>query len=101
MIVMFFLFFQSQDFPHLSMVPHPQGNSFEAKLVLASDIELQELLCGGWVLQHYLDKPCPPEVAEWLFQIMCRHRDQHVIITSFQVLWIMLEAATEVDVHLA
>ena len=99
MIVMFF--FQSQDFPHLSMVPHPQGNSFEAKLVLASDIELQELLCGGWVLQHYLDKPCPSEVAEWLFQIMCRHRDQHVIITSFQVLWIMLEAATEVDVHLA
>lgn len=85
----------SQDFPHLSMVPHPQGNSFEAKLVLASDIELQELLCGGWVLQHYLDKPCPSEVAEWLFQIMCRHRDQHVIITSFQVLWIMLEAATE------
>ena len=100
MIVMFF-FFQSQDFPRLSMVPHPQGNSFEAKLVLASDIELQELLCGGWVLQHYLDKPCPSEVAEWLFQILCRHRDQHVIITSFQVLWIMLEAATEVDVHLA
>ncbi|XP_022805706.1 uncharacterized protein LOC111342848 isoform X3 [Stylophora pistillata] len=85
----------SQDFPHLSMVPHPHGNSFEAKLVSASDIELQELLCGGWVLQHYLDTLCPSEVAEWLFQIMCRHTDQHIINTCFQVLWIMLEAATE------
>ena len=92
----FLWYIQSQDFPRLSMVPHPGGDTFEAKLLSASDTDLEELLCGGWVLQHYLDKPCPPEVAEWLFQIMCRHRDQHIISASFQALWVMLEAATEV-----
>ena len=87
---------QTEDFPCLSMVPQPDKDTFEAKLMSASGNDLQELLCGGWILQHYLDKPCPSEVAEWLFQIMCRHRDQHIISSSFQVLCVMLEAATEV-----
>ena len=64
------------------MAPQPDGDTFEAKLMLASDSDLQELLCGGWILQHYLDKHCPSEVAEWLFHIMCRHRDQHIISSS-------------------
>ncbi|XP_078358629.1 SMC5-SMC6 complex localization factor protein 2-like [Oculina patagonica] len=92
---MFHPYVTSQDFPCLSMVPHPGEDTFEAKLMSASDTDLQELLCGGWILQHYLDKPCPSEVAEWLFQIMCRHRDQHIISSAFKVLWVMLEAATE------
>ena len=87
---------QSPDFPRLSMVPHPDGDSFEIKLLSESDCDLQELLCGGWILQYYLDKPCPAEVAEWLFEIMCRHRDQHISSSAFQALWVLLEAATEV-----
>lgn len=78
------------------MVPHPGGGAFEAKLISASDVDLQELLCGGWIVQHYLDKPCPAKVAEWLFQIMCRHRDQHIVNSAFQAQWVLLEAGTEV-----
>ena len=78
------------------MVPHPVSDTFEGKLFTALDSDLQELLCGGWILQHYLDRPCPPEVADWLFQIMCRHSDQHIVSSSFQVLWALVEAATEV-----
>lgn len=89
--------FQSQDFPHLSMLPHPENYSFEAKVMSGSDADLQELICGGWILQHYLDWPCPSEVSEWLFQVMCRHQDQHVISSTFQVLWVMVEIATEVS----
>lgn len=89
--------FQSQDFPRLSMLPHPENYSFEAKVMSGSDADLQELICGGWILQHYLDWPCPSEVSEWLFQVMCRHQDQHVISSSFQVLWVMVETATEVS----
>lgn len=92
---------QSQDFPRLSMVPHPVSDTFEGKLFMALDSDLQELLCGGWILQHYLDRPCPPEVADWLFQIMCRHNDQHIVSSSFQVLWTLVEAATEVRYFVA
>lgn len=93
---MFHPYVTSQDFPRLSMVPPPSSdNTFEAKLLTASDSDLQELLCGGWILQHYLDNPCPPEVTDWLFQIMCRHSNQHIISSSFQVLWVLVEASTE------
>ena len=79
------------------MLPHPENYSFEAKVMSGSDADLQELICGGWILQHYLDWPCPSEVSEWLFQVMCRHQDQHVISSTFQVLWVMVETATEVS----
>ncbi|XP_029195881.2 uncharacterized protein LOC114961374 isoform X2 [Acropora millepora] len=85
----------SQDFPCLSMRPPPEGDSFESKLLTASSRDLQELLCGGWILQHYLDRPCPPDVAHWLFQILCRHSDRHIIKSSFDVLWVLTEAAAE------
>ena len=87
--------FQSQDFPRLSMLPRPENDSFEAKVMSGSDADLQEIICGGWILQHYLDWPCPSEVSEWLFQVMCRHQDHHVISSTFQVLWVMVETATE------
>ena len=91
-----FDYIQSQDFPCLSMRPPPEGDSFESKLLTASSRDLQELLCGGWILQHYLDRPCPPDVAHWLFQILCRHSDRHIIKSSFDVLWVLTEAAAEV-----
>lgn len=78
------------------MLPYPERNSFEEKLLMASDTDLQELLCGGWILQHYLNRACPREVCYWLFQIMCQHNDHHIINAAFQVLWAMIEAATEV-----
>ena len=78
------------------MLPRPNKDTFEAALLSGSDSDLQELLCGGWILQQYLNRPCPSEVADWLFQVMCRHRDQHAISSSFQVLWAMLEVVTEV-----
>ena len=87
---------QSQDFPCLSMRPPPEGDTFESKLLTTSSRDLQELLCGGWILQHYLDRPCPPDVAYWLFQILCRHSDRHIIKSSFDVLWVLTEAAAEV-----
>lgn len=85
----------SQDFPCLSMRPPPEGDSFESKLLTAPSRNLQELLCGGWILQHYLNRPCPPDVAHWLFQILCRHSDRHIIKSSFDVLWVLTEAAAE------
>ncbi|XP_074613049.1 SMC5-SMC6 complex localization factor protein 2-like isoform X1 [Acropora palmata] len=85
----------SQDFPCLSMRPPPEDDTFESKLLTASSRDLQELLCGGWILQHYLDRPCPPDVAYWLFQILCRHSDRHIIKSSFDVLWLLTEAAAE------
>ena len=87
---------QSQDFPCLSMCPPPEGDTFEGKLLTAPSSDLQELLCGGWILQHYLDRPCPADVAYWLFQILCRHSDRHIIKSSFDILWILTEAAAEV-----
>ncbi|XP_068709472.1 SMC5-SMC6 complex localization factor protein 2-like isoform X1 [Montipora foliosa] len=83
------------DVPSLLINPSPECDTFEGKLVVASSSDLQELLCGGWILQHYLDRFCPADVAYWLFQILCRHRDQHIISSSFQILWTLTEAATE------
>ena len=91
---------QSQDFPSLLINLPPECDTFEGKLVVASSSDLQELLCGSWILQHYLDRFCPADVAYWLFQILCRHSDQHIISSSFQVLWTLTEAATEVHIKL-
>ena len=72
------------------------GDSIEQLLKTSTCEQLQELLCGGWILNHYLMKPCPPNVAEWLFDIMCQHEDIHVVSCAYQALWAFLLAGSEV-----
>ena len=74
----------------------PSANGFEKLLVTSSCTKLHELLCGGWIMNHYLMKPCPRPVAEWLFDVMCHHQDTHVSSCAYQALWALLIAGTEV-----
>lgn len=55
-------------------------------------MEIQELLCGGWITQRYLVRPCPQNVVQWLFHILSYHLDSHTVQASYNCLWSLLNA---------
>ena len=54
---------------------------------------LKSIICSEWLTICYLQKPCPPTVWQWLFQIMCRSHDQDVSGGAFRSLTSLLQTA--------
>lgn len=54
---------------------------------------LRNIVCSEWLTICYLQKPCPPTVWQWLFQIMCRSHDQEVSSGAFKSLTSLIQTA--------
>lgn len=54
---------------------------------------LKNIICSDWLRLCYLEKPCPPYVWQWLFQIMCRSHDQELCSGAFKSLTSLIQIA--------
>ena len=56
---------------------------------------LKNIICSEWLTICYLQKPCPPSVWQWLFQIMCKSLDLDLSRGAFRSLTSLIQIARQ------